>query len=215
MKHQAETAPATRDDRWLRRESPEVYHMLRAVEGDDPAFDWLRDRSAALYLFTRALAGDRRSTEALGPDHALDLADLFGLIRHDDLLHWLGDRHPELHLLFAAVTGNEDALRKLKKRPILAKLAQSLRGRYQAFLAAPPEELAPDGPSELTPGTAADVGCLIGELHLSRGDYRKAVEAFSRSLETAATADACEGRARAYRALAERDERRAVELRRG
>jgi hypothetical protein len=59
----------------------------------------------------------------------------------------------------------------------------------------------------------ADTACLIGELHLSKGDYAKAVEAFSRSIHSSPTADAHEGRAKAYRALAEADERRADKLR--
>jgi uncharacterized protein HemY len=59
----------------------------------------------------------------------------------------------------------------------------------------------------------ADMGCLIGELHLRQGEYEKAIEAFSRALETRPSSDLYEGRARAYRALAERDEAAAALLR--
>jgi hypothetical protein len=59
---------------------------------------------------------------------------------------------------------------------------------------------------------AADTACLIGELHLSKGDYVKAVDAFSRAIQSAPTADAFEGRANAYRALADLDDRRAAKL---
>jgi hypothetical protein len=215
MKRNTGNANGVRDDQWLRRESPEVYHMLYAVEGDDGALEWLRARSAALYLFTRAVTGDRRAAVAMEPEHGVDLEDLFGLMCHDGLLHWLGDRHPELHLLFSAICGDETALRRLRrKKAALAHLAEGVRDRYRAYQQAPPPEDPPADAVGITPDAAADVGCLIGELHLGRGDYHKAVEAFSRSLEGGATADAHEGRARAYRALAERDERQAEELRR-
>jgi hypothetical protein len=203
---------ATKED-WLEKESPEVYHMLRAFDGDKAALDWLRAKSTALYLFTRGVAGDRKAAAALAPDHRLDLDDLFGLICHDDLLHWLEDRHPDLQLLFAGIKGDDNALRRLRRqKAALARIAEGIRDRYEAYRTAPPEEPSLDGEG-MTAGAAADVGCLIGEAHLSRGDFEKAVEAFSRSIEGMATADACEGRARAYRALAERDEHRARELR--
>ena len=64
------------------------------------------------------------------------------------------------------------------------------------------------------PGAAADVSLLIGEMHLKDGEYARAVEAFTRSIEAdSKAADEYEGRARAYRALAAADERRARELR--
>jgi hypothetical protein len=77
-----------------------------------------------------------------------------------------------------------------------------------------PDEIpgAAAGPQNISGEEAADVSCLIGELHLSKGDYPKAVEAFSRAIETRPTPDAHGGRARAYRALAARDERRAQDL---
>ncbi len=78
-------------------------------------------------------------------------------------------------------------------------------------LTAPPESgLAT---SELRNSDAADAACLIGEMHLRHGELDKAIEAFSRALETNPTPDAYEGRARAYRSLAERDELRARALR--
>jgi hypothetical protein len=219
MKQQTDNPAPARDDRWLERESPEVYYMLRAVEnGDKAAYDWLRERSSVLYLFTRAAAGDRTAAAAFGPGHPLDMDDLFGLIRHDDRAHWLGDRHPELHLLFDAVQGDEGALRRLKrKKACLGRLAEDVRARYRDYEAAPSEDAAPSSPDSVgdIPGAAAaDVGCLIGELHLSKRDYSRAVEAFGRALEGTPTADAYEGRARAYRGLAECDERRALEIRR-
>jgi tetratricopeptide (TPR) repeat protein len=216
MKHTTDEPIPTRDDGWLQRECPEAWHMLRAVEGDDTAFAWLKEKGAALYLFTRAVAGDRRAAAALVPGHGLDLDDLFGMICHYDLAHWLGERHPELYLLFEAIKGDEAALRRLKRRKApLARLAESVAGLYLHYQQeGPPEEPDPAPSDGDIPGpAAADVGCLIGELHLSKGDYERAVEAFTRSLESAPTADACEGRASAYRALAERDEQRARELR--
>ncbi len=64
------------------------------------------------------------------------------------------------------------------------------------------------------PGAAADVSLLIGEMHLKNCEYGRAVEAFTRAIEANPRAsDEYEGRARAYRALAAEDERRARELR--
>jgi tetratricopeptide (TPR) repeat protein len=75
-----------------------------------------------------------------------------------------------------------------------------------------------DGPGKKAspglPGAAADVSLLIGEMHLKQGEYTKAIEAFTRSIEAdPRAADEYEGRARAYRALAAQDERRARDLR--
>ncbi len=53
----------------------------------------------------------------------------------------------------------------------------------------------------------ADAACLVGELHLTKREYRKAIEAFTRAIEENPTPDAFEGRAKAYRALAAADER--------
>jgi tetratricopeptide (TPR) repeat protein len=72
-----------------------------------------------------------------------------------------------------------------------------------------------DEPEEDMPeAAAADVSLLIGEMHLKTREYAKAVEAFTRSIEAnPAAADEYEGRSRAYRALADEDERKAKELR--
>jgi tetratricopeptide (TPR) repeat protein len=217
MKHETDNQVPVRDDRWLRREVPEAYYMLRAVEGDVGAFDWLREKSRALLLFTQAVAGDREAA-AFGPGHDLDLDDLFGMICHLDLGHYLGENHPELHLLFEAIKGDEGALRRLKrKKACLGRLAEAVQPLYRGYQCAEQDDPPDPEPNAATPEipeeAAADVGCLIGELHLSKGDYEKAVEAFTRSLEGEPTADAYAGRARAYRGLAERDERRAQELR--
>lgn len=67
---------------------------------------------------------------------------------------------------------------------------------------------------DMPEAAAADVSLLIGEMHLKTGEYAKAVEAFTRSIEAnPAAADEYEGRSRAYRALADEDERKARELR--
>lgn len=66
---------------------------------------------------------------------------------------------------------------------------------------------------ELNPTSAADAACLVGELHLSKGEYEKAIQAFTQAIEGNPTADAYEGRAKAYQGLAERDERAALERR--
>jgi tetratricopeptide (TPR) repeat protein len=73
-----------------------------------------------------------------------------------------------------------------------------------------------DSDEDMPEGAAADVSLLIGEMHLKEGEYAKAVEAFTRAIEAnPAAADEYEGRSRAYRALADEDERKAKELRAG
>jgi hypothetical protein len=64
----------------------------------------------------------------------------------------------------------------------------------------------------LTGAAAADAACLIGEMHLVQGEPVRAIEAFTRAVEAHPTADAYQGRARAYRELARRDEQRAREV---
>ena len=67
---------------------------------------------------------------------------------------------------------------------------------------------------DLPEAAAADVSLLIGEMHLKDAEFARAVDAFTRSIEAnPEAADEYEGRARAYRALAEEDERTARELR--
>jgi hypothetical protein len=61
----------------------------------------------------------------------------------------------------------------------------------------------------LSVSAVADTACLIGEMHLKKGAYAKAVEAFSRALAAGPMADAYEGRAKAYRLLAAEDDRSA------
>jgi tetratricopeptide (TPR) repeat protein len=69
-------------------------------------------------------------------------------------------------------------------------------------------------PATHLPDAAADVSLLIGEMHLKEGEFARAIEAFTRAIENnPQAADEYEGRARAYRALAARDERQARELR--
>jgi uncharacterized protein HemY len=74
-----------------------------------------------------------------------------------------------------------------------------------------PDETVDTAPQELAGAAAADTACLVGELHLRRGEYPKAVAAFTRAIENSPTGDAYQGRARAYRALADQDERKAQE----
>jgi hypothetical protein len=187
------------NDAWLKAENAELYWMVRAMAGDDGALLRLESEGRGLALFTRVLTGDRKALSALeeGPDLELDY--VHGLAVNCQQSGWLQEHHPVLHAVFEAVKGDEGPLRRLKKKkPGLTKLARLVRDA---------REKAP----KLTAASPADVGCLVAEVHLSKGEYHKAIEAFTRAIETAATPDAYEGRARAYRALAEADERRAAE----
>src|SRR5262249_41267062 len=65
--------------------------------------------------------------------------------------------------------------------------------------------------TEISRTSAADAAVLVGELHLRKGDYAKAIAAFTQAIENGPTTDAYQGRAKAYRGLAEKDEQKARE----
>jgi tetratricopeptide (TPR) repeat protein len=95
------------------------------------------------------------------------------------------------------------------KYPKVTKRVGENPPQYADLDKEPVEEARSQG---LDDGEAADAACLVAELHLSKGDYQKAIEAFTRALETNPTVDAYQGRASAHRALAIEDEVAAQEL---
>jgi tetratricopeptide (TPR) repeat protein len=158
---------------------------------------------------TRALSGDSQALIRLEEDKSVDLDDLFELIDNEDLVAWLSERQPELHLLFEAIQGNDQAFTALKrKKPLFRRLVGPIRRIHEVFA-----QKNRNGDSALEGGAVADMSCLIGEMHLRQGEYEKAIEAFSRAIESQPGADLYEGRARAYRGLAAQDETVAQELR--
>jgi tetratricopeptide (TPR) repeat protein len=197
-----EPTPAATDDAWLADEIPALYHLLRAGDGDGESLDWLRAKDEGLGLLARALTGDRSARDALARRGRLDLDDLFGPA--GEVPAWLRDKRPDLHLFLSALHGDEEALRRLHRKRMLARVVETVRSLGHTA--------EPDGPDGLV-APAADVGCLVGELHLKQAEYHRAVEAFTRALEASPSADAYEGRARAYEALARADLRHAAELR--
>jgi tetratricopeptide (TPR) repeat protein len=208
--------PPTPDIVWLEKEDPEIYHLLRGLDHDTDALAWLRRRGEDLYLFAKALDGDKHALDAIPARQPSELAAVFDMITHCDVEQWLDENHPDLHRLFAFVRGDESALRGLKHRKTTCKrLAETLRAKYRDYHEdnEDGDALNVNGPAEVPQGAAADVGCLIGEMHLQNDEFHKAVEAFSRAVETNPTADAYEGRGRAYRALAALDESAAQLLR--
>ena len=114
---------------------------------------------------------------------------------------------------FAADWWHRVTVKAVEKKPPKGKYPKVLRRR-----GADPAQVtgadagAAGAPQAISGEAAADMSCLIGELHLSKGNYAKAVEAFSRAIETSPNPDAYLGRARAYRALAALDERQASGL---
>ena len=207
----ASKTDSKRHDGWLAEAYPEVHYTLRAVEGDAEAMAWLEANSKGLCLFARAHAGDRKAVQALQAGEVRELDDLFEIIDNDDLSRWLEEQHPEFHELFRAAQGDEEALKRLKrKKAALGKLAQAVRQLHEKYLRRTREQRVQE---DFAGGAAADMRCLVGEMHLGNGEYHKAIEAFTRALESNPTADVYEGRARAYRALADEDERKARGLR--
>jgi tetratricopeptide (TPR) repeat protein len=215
MKHDSDTKTAETDLTWLHNDNPEIYHLLLALDGDLDALRWLKKHGDGLFLFVEALTGAREAVETLEANPPSKLVDLFDTISHCEVEEWLSANHPELHALFAFVRGDDAALKGIKnKRATLKRVAEILRVKYQANHDEDADGAASSGggaaPAE---GTAADVGCLIGEMHLQNREYHKAIEAFSRAIANDATPDAHAGRARAYRSLAALDDHAAAELR--
>jgi tetratricopeptide (TPR) repeat protein len=207
-------SPQPHQDRsWLLDEHPDLYHVLRALDGEADALLWLEDRGPALHRFALALNGDRTALKAVGTEPGLDWDDVNGLIGLAAKIEdWVEQAQPQLHLLFAAVRGDDEAMRKLKRhKTAYARMAEALRPHYRR---SERRHDAPEG-GTFADGAAADVSCLVGEMHLKQGEFDRAVEAFTRVLESAPSADAYEGRARAYRALADLDDEKALLLRKG
>jgi len=193
---------------WLEEAYPQMYYLLLALDGNESASRWLADNSRSVALLTRALVGEQQALARLEAGQC-DLDDLFELIDNEDLVDWLAERRPELHLLFEAIQGNDEAAARLKrKKPAFAQLIGPFRKVHEAFL-----HKTHNGNGVIEGDAVSDMGCLIGEMHLRQGEYEKAALAFSRAIESQPAPDLYEGRARAYRALAESDETRARELR--
>lgn len=215
MKPNSDTSIIESDLTWLHDDAPEIYHLLRALEGDLDALRWLKKHGDGLFLLVEALSGAREAVETLQAHHAGKLVDLFDTLSHCQVEEWLSANHPELHGLFAFARGDEAALRGVKhNRAVLKRVAEIVRGKYQTY-----HDEDADGTASANgmaaPEGAADVGCLIGEMHLNNRDYHKAIEAFSRAIANDPTPDAHAYRARAYRALAALDDHAAAELRAG
>ncbi len=194
---------------WLEQAYPQMHFLLLALDGDDRASFWLQKNSPGVALFARALAGDQQALTRLENGSGVELDDLFELIDNEDLVDWLEQRQPTLHLLFESIQGSDEASSQVKRRKAAyARLIGPLRKIHEAY-----EEKTRNGNGAIEGGAAADMGCLIGELHLRQGEYEKAIEAFTRAIDTQPAADLYEGRARAYRGLAALDETNAKTMR--
>jgi tetratricopeptide (TPR) repeat protein len=215
MKHSNDTHILETDHAWLKKDAPEIYHLLLALDGDLDALHWLKLRGDGLFLFVEALTGAKEAVDTLESHPASRLLDLFDTIAHCGVEEWLRDKYPELHALFAYVRGDDTALKEVKhKKTTFKRIAEIIRKKYRNYRDDDTDGLVSAArPTSLQEGAVADVGCLIGEMHLHQHEYHKAVEAFSRAIAADPTPDAYIGRARAYRALAALDEHTAAHLR--
>jgi hypothetical protein len=187
-------------------------NLLDALDGTRDALTWLDEHRPGLALFVRAVDGGPRARARLQDLPATQWDQLFDAVCNEELSQELLVRRQEVWLLFDAVRGNDASLAQLRRqKPSLVRLANLIREGNEKIVA---EGNCPPADGTTIPASAAaDVGCLIGEMHLARGEYDKAVEAFTRAIENGPTADVFQGRARAFRALAARDEGRARNLR--
>jgi tetratricopeptide (TPR) repeat protein len=213
MKHSSDTNTLETDLAWLKSDEPEIYHLLRALDGDLDALRWLKLHGDGLFLFVEALTGAKEAVDTLQNRPSAKLVDLFDEISHCDVEEWLSEKQPELHGLFAFVRGDDSALKGVKnKKATFKRVAEIVREKYQNYHDEDADGDAANAAS-LREGAAADVGCLIGEMHSHNHEYQKAVEAFSRAIAIDPTPDAYAGRARAYRALAALDDHAAAQSR--
>jgi hypothetical protein len=215
MKRHAETRTIETDLVWLKDDDPEIYHLLRALDGDLDALRWLKHRGDGLFLFVEALTGAREAVDTLQARPDDKLVDLFDTISHCNAEEWLSENQPQLHALFAYVRGDDAPLKGVKhKKAIVKRVAEIVRAKFQNYHDDEADGLASTDDTAAPPeDVAADVGCLIGEMHLHNQDFHKAIEAFGRAIAIDPTPDAHAGRARAYRALAALDDHAAAELR--
>jgi tetratricopeptide (TPR) repeat protein len=185
---------------------PQAKRLLAALEGDPRALSWLEANSPGTALLARLLTGDASALDRMNNGAPGKLDDLFEMVDNDDLARLLKERNLALCHLFAALRGEESAARALKRLSNeYYRHLPGLREAHEKFL----RQSGPDPLEE----SAADMGCLVGEMLLGQGEFEKAIEAFSRAIETAPSADLYEGRARAYRGLAEQDVERAQLMR--
>jgi uncharacterized protein HemY len=184
---------------WLEQAYPQMHYLVLALDGDAQAPEWLEENSRGTALFQRALTGEKQALASLQNGASEELDDLFEVIDNEDLSAWLAERRPELHLLFEAIKGSDDSADKLRRhRAGYARLVPTFREVHERIL-------KKANGATIEDGAAADMGCLLGEMHLREGDFEKAVDAFTRAIDTRPAADLYEGRARAYRGMAERD----------
>ena len=214
MKQDSQARIIETDLAWLKNDEPEIYHLLLALEGDLDALRWLKLHGDGLFLFVEALSRHKEAVETLQAHPADKLLDLFDTISHSDVDEWLRENHADLHALFAYIRGDDDALKGIKnKKAAFKRVAEIVREKYRDHRDEDADgAAAASNTAELPEGAAADVGCLIGEMHLHNREYHKAIEAFSRAIANDPTPDAYTGRARAYRALAALDDHAAAEL---
>ncbi len=185
---------------------PQARHLLHALDGDGRAQSWLDANSPGTAMLARLLAGDASVLSRMTNGAPGKMDDLFEMVDNDDVARLLEGRNAALHQLFAAMRGDEAAAKALKRSsPEYHRHLKGLRQAHERFL-------TQSGPDPLEE-SAADMGCLVGEMHLAQGEYEKAIEAFTRAIETTPSADLHEGRARAYRGLAEQDIERAQLMR--
>lgn len=183
-------------------------HFLDAVRGERDALKWLDDHRSGLALFVRALEGGPRAREKLLALTLQEWEELFAVISDEEVYREMVRDQPEVAALIDAVRGDDHVLEHLRKlKPSFAQVATLIREANENAIAAQDNDGRFDG------SAAADVGCLVGEMHLERGEFTEAVVAFSRAIANEPCPDAYLGRARAYQALAELDEEQALALR--
>ncbi len=127
--------------------------LLEALDGRKEALAWLEAHRRGLAIFARALGNGRKALENLRAMSAAEWDHLFELVCDDGLDEALQQKHPDVHALFEAVKGDDEALARLqRKRPSYARLTRRSRrspGRSRTNRRQTPTRAAPapTGPS--------------------------------------------------------------------
>src|SRR5262249_3599817 len=137
-------APSARDaamsDTQLPTNETATQRLLPPLDGRKEALAWLETHRHGLAVFARALANGRKALENLRTMSAAEWDHLFELVCDDGLDEAVQDKHPDVHQLFEAVKGDDEALARLqRKRPSYARLVGTIRAFHGQFLLASPD----------------------------------------------------------------------------
>src|SRR5438105_3327288 len=111
---------------------PVMQQLLMFLEGSHDGLDWLDRNRPGLASLLRALNGGPKAREKLQELASSQWDEIFELTASEELEPHLVQQHPEEHSLFAAVMGDEDAIKLLRKhKPSYLLLVDIIRQAHE------------------------------------------------------------------------------------